>query len=104
MGKPGTELNFLGLSFIHSSLLSVQGKGLTTARYVAEEAKLSVGSGEKRVSPGTLDCRSTEIFSSGSGLKTCTAMYKDRRTIRSYCLRHHNTQGKLYQICMARFW
>lgn len=53
MGKPEIELRFLGFGFICSPLLSVQGKGLTTAQYVAEEAKLSSGSGEKHAPPGT---------------------------------------------------
>ena len=53
MGKPGAEPTFLGFGFICSPLLSMQGSGLTAVQYMAEGAKLSVGSGEKRASPGT---------------------------------------------------
>lgn len=87
MGKAEIELRFLGLSCICSSLGSVQGEGLTAAQYVVEEAKLSVGNGEKCAPLGIF----SEICSNRSGLKTCTAVCREGRTISYSSLGHRNT-------------
>ena len=51
-GNLGSNSDFWASVLYAQPLLSVQGEGLTTAQYVAEEAKLSVGSGEKCAPPG----------------------------------------------------
>lgn len=72
---------------------SVWGDGLMTVQYETEESKLLEGGGGNCIPCGTdpeQDC-STEVFSNRSGLKTCTALYMEGKTMRPSCPRQQNT-------------
>lgn len=92
--KPGIELRFPSLSFRCTPLPRVRGDRLTTVQYETEEWKLLEGGGENCIPCGTdpeQDCRSTKVFSSRPGLKTCIVFHMEGRTMRPSCPRQQNT-------------